>query len=153
MLNWTNRFSIFCFLDNHRYQTNYHSLDCLLAVGSKSSFTANAGHALNDFQDFLNERPQKLFGHLCYELKNEIESLTSSHNDRIGFPDIFFFEPEIIIKLSEKEMEIESEEDTQKIFESIMHNDHERSVQDRSINIQQRVSKKEYIDTIEQLKK
>ncbi|HET6769532.1 MAG TPA: anthranilate synthase component I family protein [Chitinophagaceae bacterium] len=153
MLNWANQFGIFCFLDNHRYQTNYHSVECLLAVGSKSSFTANAGNALNDLQDFLNEKPRKLFGHLCYELKNEIEGLTSSHNNKIGFPDIFFFEPETIIRLSEKEMEIESSDDAKKIFEAIINHDDEGPAQNRPITIQQRVLKSNYIDIIERLKK
>jgi len=153
MLSWANRFGIFCFLDNHRYQTNYHSVECLLAIGHKSSFIANAGNALNDFQNFLNQKPRWLFGHMGYDLKNEIESLTSSHKNKIGFPDIFFFEPKIIIKLSETEMEIESDEDAGKIFEAIMQTDETRGLKNDPINIQQKVSKKEYIDIIEQLKK
>ena len=153
MLSWANQFGIFCFLDNHRYQTNYHSIECLLAVGNKNSFIANAGNALNGLQKFLDENPRWLFGHLGYDLKNEIESVTSSYKSRHGFPDIFFFEPTIIIRLSEKEMEIESEEDVGKIFEEIMQNGEKLGLQNDSINIQQRVSKKEYIDTIEQLKK
>jgi hypothetical protein len=56
MLSWANQFGIFCFLDNHRYQTNYHSVECLLAIGSKKSFIANAGNALNDLQKFLDEK-------------------------------------------------------------------------------------------------
>jgi len=94
-----------------------------------------------------------LFGHLGYDLKNEIESVTSSYKSRHGFPDIFFFEPKIIIRLSEKEMEIESEEDAGKIFKEIMQADERFELKNDPINIQQRVSKKEYIETIEQLKK
>ena len=153
MLSWANRFGIFCFLDNHRYQTNYHSVECLLAIGSKSSFIANAGNGLTDFQEFLDERPRWLFGHLAYDLKNEIESLTSSHKDKIGFPDIFLFEPKIVIRLSEKEMEIESDEDGGKIFEEIMRSDEAPVLQNDPVNIRQRVSKQEYIETIKQLKK
>ena len=153
MLNWANRFSIFSFLDNHRYQTNYHSIECLLAVGNKNSCSANAGNALNDLQVFLNKDHRWLFGHLGYDLKNEIESVTSSYKSRHGFPDIFFFEPTIIIRLYEKEMEIESEEDAGKIFDEIMQTDERIELQNDSINIQQRVSRKEYIETIEQLKK
>ena len=117
MLSWANQFSIFCFLDNHRYQTNYHSVECLLAAGNKNSFIANAGNALNDLQNFLDEKPRWLFGHLGYDLKNEIED-RSLHPPKagIGFPDIFFFEPKIIIRLSEKEMEIESEDDAGKFL-------------------------------------
>src|SRR6186713_2211188 len=153
MLSWANQFGIFCFLDNHRYQTNYHSVECLLAIGSKNSFIANAGNALNDLQKFLEEKPRWLFGHLGYDLKNEIESVTSSYKSRHGFPDIFFFEPMLIIRLSEKEMEIESEGDAGKIFEEIMQTEEILELQNAPINIQQRVSKKEYIETIEQLKK
>ena len=153
MLSWANQFGIFCFLDNHRYQTNYHSIECLLAVGNKNSFIANAGNALNDLQKFLDEKPRWLFGHLGYDLKNEIESFTSSYKTRHRFPDIFFFEPKIIIRLSEKEMEIESEEDARKIFKEIMQTDERLELKNDPINIQQRVSKKEYLETIEQLKK
>ena len=140
-------------MDNHRYQTNYHSIECLLAVGSKNSFTANAGNALNDLQKFLDEKPRWLFGHLGYDLKNEIESVTSSYKNRIGFPDIFFFEPKIIIRLSEKEMEIESEEDAGKFLKRSCKLRKDIELQNAPINIQQRVSKEEYIETIEQLKK
>ena len=153
MLSWANRFGIFCFLDNHRYQNNYHSVECLLAVGNKSSFIANAGTALNDLQNFINKKPRWLFGHLGYDLKNDIESVTSSYKSRIGFPDIFFFEPKMIIRLSEKEMEIETEDDAGKIFEEIMKNNETNTFQKDPVNIEQRVSKKEYIDIIEQLKK
>ena len=153
MLSWANQFGIFCFLDNHLYQTNYHSVECLLAIASKNRFIANAGNSLNDFQKFLDENPRWLFGHLGYDLKNEIEAATSSCKSRLGFPDVFFFEPTIIIRLSEKEMEIESEDDAGKFFEEIMQGDERIVLQNDPVNIQQRVSKQEYIETIGQLKK
>ena len=154
MLSWVNQFSIFCFLDNHRYQTNYHTVECLLAIGSKKAFIAKPGHALNDLQILLNEKPRWLFGHLGYDLKKETEGLVSTHPDKLGFPAIFFFEPTVVIRLSEKEMEIQCDENAEKIFESIMSVEPGKvSEQSRPVNIQQRVSKKDYIDTIEQLKK
>jgi para-aminobenzoate synthetase component 1 len=153
MLNWANRFGIFCFLDNHQYQTDYHSVECLLAVGSQNSFTATAGHALGGLQDFFTGRDGWLFGHLSYDLKNEIEDLGSSHVDRLGFPDIFFFEARTIIKLSETQMEIETDADASKIFDAIMIDDANVDLQKYFINIQQRVSKEDYIRTVEQLKK
>jgi para-aminobenzoate synthetase component 1 len=149
MLSWANRFSIFCFLDNHRYQTNYHSVECLLAVGNRSSFS---GKSLNQLQTFIDKEPRWLFGHLGYDLKNEIEGFSSNHEDKIKFPDIFFFEPEIIIRLSETEMEIESEDAT-KIFDEIMSIEQNSSSIKTPVNIQQRVSKEEYIAIIERLKK
>ena len=155
MLSWANRFGIFCFLDNHHYQTNYHSVECLLAVGSKTSFTAYAGNALEDFRKFLNERPKWLFGHFGYDLKNEIEYVNSSYKSRIGFPDIFFFEPKIVIRLAENKMEIgaENEVEARKVFSEIMDTGYQLPDENPYLQIRQRVSKKEYTDTIEQLKK
>ena len=113
MLNWANRFSIFCFLDNHRYQTNYHSVECLLAAGAKNSFT---GNTLSGLQEFIDEGPRWLFGHLGYGLKSQIEGLRSSRRDRVGFPDSFFFEPEVMIRLSEKEMKVEVKDEVEDSF-------------------------------------
>lgn len=152
MLGWANRFSIFCFLDNHDYQTNYHSVECVLAIGAKKFLT---GYTLKELQLFIDNSPAWLFGHLSYDLKNEIEGLSSMHSSRLGFPDIFFFEPEMIIHLSGNKMKIEVEKESEagKIFREIM--DYEFVILDKKekIRINQRVSKKEYIDTIEQLKK
>lgn len=153
MLNWANRFSIFCFLDNHQYQTDHHSIECLLAVGCKNSFSANAGNVLNDLQRYIDEKPRWLFGHLGYDLKNEIESLKFLKKNRIGFPDIFFFEAEIIIRLSMSQMEIDCEDDAERIFKEIMSIRNESTIQRSLVKLQQKVSKEEYIETIQQLKK
>ena len=157
MLNWANRFSIFCFLDNHRYQTNYHSVECLLAAGAKNSFT---GNTLSGLQEFIDEGPRWLFGHLGYGLKSQIEGLRSSRTDRVGFPDSFFFEPEVMIRLSEKEMKVEVKDEVEdsfgeaeRIFSEIMDADYRPPQVNHLIQIGQRVSKAEYIETIEKLKK
>jgi len=154
MLDWANQSGIFCFLDNHNYQTGPHSFECLLAVGVKRKFSADPGTALADLQNFIDKKSGWLFGHLCYDLKNEIENLASAHNDHLQFPGIYFFEPEIIIRLSEKELIIESEEDTGVIFRQITESSHDENEQNlfNSRSLQQRFSKDEYIETIGKLK-
>ena len=151
MLSWANRFSIFCFLDNHQYQTSYHSVECLLAVGAKKSFL---GNELSRLQKFIDQNPAWLFGHLAYDLKNEIENLNSSHTDHIGFPGIFFFQPKFIIHLSGDQMKVDAKDkaEGEKIFNEIM-NCEQIGPQSSPLKIQQKVSKEEYIDTIEKLKK
>ncbi|HET9744998.1 MAG TPA: anthranilate synthase component I family protein, partial [Chitinophagaceae bacterium] len=151
MLSWANRFSIFCFLDNHQYQTNYHSVECLLGVGSRDSFSGT----LRGLQAFIDKKPRWLFGHLGYDLKSQIEGVGSGHPDRVGFPDSFFFEPEIMVRLSENEMKVEVEDEIEaaRIFYEIM--DAQSAMPDKrhDIQISQRVTKEEYIETIEKLKK
>ncbi len=151
VLNWIQRFSTFCFLDNHQYQTEPHTVECLLAAGVKRQLKAEPGNALEQLQQFINERPGWLFGHLGYDLKNEIEKLSSSHPDRIQFPGLFFFEPEIVIRFNEKEMNIDAS-NPEEIFAEINVATLPDSMTIKRVGIQNRVSKKEYKQIVERLK-
>ena len=153
VLNWVQQFDTFCFLDNHGYQIEPHTEECLVAAGKKRKIESTAGKALAQLQKFIDEKPTWLFGHLGYDLKNEIEGLTSSHPDRIGFPDLFFFEPEIVIQLSEKEMIINAD-DPEKLFVEIRKTKtNEKEKNSSRIVIQQKISHEEYISIIKKLQK
>ena len=74
VLNWVKRFDTFSFLDNHQYQIEPHTMECLLAAGVKRQVKAEAGNALEELQKFINTNPHQsdqhgqtrgwLFGHL-----------------------------------------------------------------------------------------
>jgi para-aminobenzoate synthetase component 1 len=151
VLNWTQQFSTFCFLDNHQYHIAPHSMECLLAAGTKRVINTNAGKALQDLQQFRDQHKGWLFGHLAYDLKNEIEQLPVNGNDPIGFPDLFFFEPLIVIRLNEKEIVIEAD-DPAAIFKAIdttkPANTQPASV---PVAIRQRLQRDEYTGIIRQL--
>lgn len=150
VLNWANRFSTFCFLDNHQYQSKQHEVECILAAGKKDFIQRNAGNALHDLQKFIASKKTWLVGHLGYDLKNEIEKVDSAHNDHVQFPDLFFFEPEVIIKLNEKEIIIETDGDAEEIFEAVMSSD-EIPEHRNSVAIQNRIQRDEYISIIKRL--
>ena len=159
MLNWTRQFGTFCFLDNHQYQIEPHSLECLLGAGVRNSVHMPAGHALQSLQVFIDDiinsggptARRWLFGHLGYDLKNEIEGLQSSHPDPVGFPDLFFFEPEIVIRLNEHEMQIEGV-DPGKIAEDILSTSTKSGSINQKTDVQARLSKEEYCAIIERLR-
>ncbi len=151
VLNWAQRFNTFCFLDNHQYQTEPNAVECMMAAGVKRSLTSETGNALTQLQEFIDKKNSWLFGHLGYVLKNEIEKLSSSNPDKIGFPDLFFFEPEIVIRFNEKEMNIEAA-NPEKIFAEIKAVNLPASLAINKVKIQNGISKKEYIETINKLK-
>jgi para-aminobenzoate synthetase component 1 len=151
VLNWSRKFSTFCFLDNHQYQLEPHSMECLLAAGKKRSIRADAGNALDRLQEFIKEEPGWFFGHLAYDLKNEIEKLSSTHPGGIDFPDLFFFEPEIIIRLSETALVIEADE-PQLIFEAITREPIISPPVTGRARIENRISREEYITVINKLR-
>lgn len=153
MLNWANQFSTFCFLDNHEFMMKPHAEECILAAGIKKFVQADAGHALEQLQGFINGDKKWIFGHLGYDLKNEIGSASSSHPDMVNFPDLFFFQPEIILRFDKDQMTIETEMDEEKIFHEILES--KNSVDDPfdpgPLVIHSRVEKEEYISIIKKL--
>ena len=45
-------------------------------------------------------------GFISYDYKNQIEQLSSNHTDDIGFPDEFFFSPQLLVEFSEHKINI-----------------------------------------------
>jgi len=153
MLNWANRFNIFCLLDNQHYNFTTPAFECLLAAGSKKNITAAAGTAFETLKDFYKENKGWLFGHLGYDLKNETEKLHSKNVDGIGFDDLHFFVPEVVIKLGEAEVNIFCEGEAKNIFDdilaeptSVINNTHNKAA------VKNRFSKNDYISTIQKLR-
>src|SRR4051794_25523401 len=106
MLNWCNQFSICCFMNSHSYPDTYSSYDCLLAAGAITTFSPE-NNILPQLRTFTQQHQDWLFGHVSYDIKNEIEGLTSGHPDNTQFPLIFFFQPETVITIKDKEVVIE----------------------------------------------
>ena len=119
VLNWVQQFNTFCFLDNHQYHIQPHTHECLVAAGKKNESSFISGGSLAQLQDFINSKKNKwLFGHLSYDLKNQLEQLSSRHHDAIQFPELFFFEPLVLIRLNIDQIIIEAN-DPQKVFNEI----------------------------------
>ncbi|MEI9956375.1 MAG: anthranilate synthase component I family protein [Ferruginibacter sp.] len=153
MLNWANRFNIFCLLDNQHYNFSEPAFECLLAVGCKTNFTAPAGTAFEQLKAFAAKNNGWLFGHLGYDLKNEIETLQSGNKDGVGFDDMHFFVPEIVIQLNEKEATIFFDGGAKEIIAAI-ELEPATIVQSKNAipQIVNRISKEDYIDTIQKLR-
>ncbi len=154
MLNWVNRFNIFCLLDNQQYELHNPAFECLLAAGSKASVEKQAGQAFETLQDFYNQHQHEwLFGHFGYDLKNETESLCSLNDDRIGFADLHFFVPETVIELNNKEVKISGEKNAEEIYQSIISCSPviTEKIPARA-SVQSKIKKEDYLQIIEKLK-
>jgi len=131
-----------------------NAFECILAVNSIAALNANAGNAFEQLDSFLLENNDWCFGHLAYDLKNELENLQSQHPDQIQLPDLFFFVPETIVVLKADEIVIGvcSTEHTL-IAEAILNEVvHVKSDISRPIKINSRFSKADYIETIAAIK-
>lgn len=110
MLDWGNQFNICCFLDNNSYDSPWHQYEAILAADALQTLEVTAGNAFPALQAFHNTHQDWLFGHLAYDLKNEtVPGLQSQHYDGIGFPDMCFFLPRVVIQLQKGQVHIGGE--------------------------------------------
>lgn len=149
MLNWSRQFNIFCLMDNPAPDKN-NSFDLMLAVGELQSTKSIPSPSLKDLQNFKTQNADWIFGHLSYDLKNQIEHLTSTNSDKIKLPDLFFFVPEILLIIKGDQVKIGSVDHNQcKTYNDIL-NCSSNTVRNcySSIDLKPRFSKEEYIDTV-----
>ena len=155
MLNWANRFNICCFLDNNQYQSPYHTVECLLGAGVSSALRVSAGNALAQLETFHQQHNDWLFGHLAYDLKNETEDLTSALPDYIGFPDLYFFVPLVVVELFGDSIRIGALDVTaEKVWRQIMATEIAVSKHSpQTIIARQRFTRAEYVTTVQELQR
>jgi para-aminobenzoate synthetase component 1 len=151
MLNWSNQFNIFCLLDNHQYNFLIPEFECLLAAGFTKEIYFSAGKSFESLQDFVQQQNDWVFGHLAYDLKNEIEALSSQNFDGIQFPDFFFFVPEVILILKPGVLEIGvNKGDPGVVFKNILSSIGQQ-IGKSTNQIKTRFSKQEYLETVKQI--
>jgi para-aminobenzoate synthetase component 1 len=152
MLNWANRFNICALLDNHQYQSQYHNIECILAVDPVKSFYPKE-NALEELRNFINSDNDWLFGHVSYDFKNQLSATVSLHFDGIGFPDVFFFLPETVMQLQQETVIISClKKNPESVFAEIQGIENSIVAQQSIPSIQPRISKKDYLYTINQLR-
>jgi para-aminobenzoate synthetase component I len=155
-LSWAESYSpITAFLDSNGYGGSHYS--CLLAAGAVSVLEP-ASEALEALQRYCDNTPDWLFGFLTYELKDEIESLSSSNHDGVEMPLLHFFRPELVFHIGEKEVAVEylEERTPPGRIQEILHEILAQEVPVRPflpLRMQARVGKDEYLETIGQIRK
>ncbi|WP_313189413.1 chorismate-binding protein [Sphingobacterium sp.] len=118
-LNWSKGFDTVCLFQSNGFQNQYSKIGNLLAIGAKEEFSANVGSVFTDLENFKSRYPDTLIpGFLSYDLKNEVEDLQTNHPNPLGFPDAYFFIPQILIEFNKDTISITAE-DPQQTFEEI----------------------------------
>jgi para-aminobenzoate synthetase component 1 len=126
----------------------------LVAAGAVNLYTVEEGQALTGLDGFVQSAGDWLFGHISYDLKNSLDALSSRHADKIGFPLLQFFVPEIVCKKEGERLLIGSLLDSpQHVWNSIqdssalVNNTHSSEVV-----MKQKLSRNEYLDAVQALK-
>ncbi|MDY0780796.1 aminodeoxychorismate synthase component I [Tenacibaculum sp. IB213877] len=126
LLVWAQQFETVVWLDSNKYDQTYSSFDCALAVEEFTSIKTDYHGAFDKLKEYQSFSKDYIFGYISYDVKNDVEKLTSNNFDGLEFDDLHFFQPQKIIFIKGDKAEFhylkmiddELEEDFEDIFET-----------------------------------
>jgi para-aminobenzoate synthetase component 1 len=146
------------YYDSCKSEYLYHTYDAIAGAGCIEMLEPDEFNAFFELENFVRKKEDWLFGYLGYDLKNETENLLSANYDGTGFPVINFFQPCLVFTINGKTLEIhyfKSQYSTDEIDILFNHIDSikvDACNEDFSLNITARMSKKEYIEAVNNIK-
>jgi para-aminobenzoate synthetase component 1 len=149
-LQWAAKFDVCCYLDSNSFSDPYSAFDTLIAAGIKYELKADVGTAFADLEYFRRQHPGWMTGFFTYDLKNEIEQVTSSNPDHLNFPDLYFFVPENLISIKGDEVEIISD-NPQSILYQIEKQVIKPAQPNLQVKLQSRFSRADYVKTVREI--
>tara|TARA_R110002049_G_scaffold47596_2_gene137147 strand:+ start:307595 stop:308833 length:1239 start_codon:yes stop_codon:yes gene_type:complete len=156
-LYWAGQFKEAVWLDSNNHNDVYGTFDAVLAVDALTSLTTDAKHGFDNLKEYQERANDWLFGYLSYDLKNDVEQLGSANFDGLHFPELHFFQPKKIIRITANKADFiylnmvgdEIEEDFKEISKTIIPEKEPTVTED--IHIRLRTFKDEYFRRIDSL--
>jgi para-aminobenzoate synthetase component 1 len=131
----------------------------LIAIGRvREIVVLEAGNALTELQQFINQKSSWLFGYLSYDLKNEIENLSSLNADGLTTPLLHFFEPKFVLEINENEIVIQYDDvcvtkaDLEELKSEIFLSIATKEEAAAPFEIKSRIEKSSYLNSVKDLK-
>ena len=157
LLLWSQQFDAVVWLDSNNYSHNQLQYDAILAVDEFTSIRTDYQDAFSKLKEYQSITNDWIFGYLTYDLKNDVEDLSSNNFDGLAFPDLFFFQPQKLFLLKGNTLEtyylrmVDDEmDDDLKTLKNLQgcHLERSRKVSDNPIKIHLRIHKDEYFEKI-----
>jgi para-aminobenzoate synthetase component 1 len=128
----------------------------ILAFGSMESIVIKETNSLDILADFIKVNSTKyIFGALNYNVKNEIEDITSLNRDQTAFPQVIFYIPNCVVKVNHENFEFLQGEKSAKNFEFLnyfLEEETDRNFHDLDIKWKARTKKENYIQNVSKIK-
>jgi para-aminobenzoate synthetase component 1 len=106
LLSWSDQFDEIAWMDSNNYPQKTSSFDQILAVQAFTAIKTDAHGAFDRLWEYQESTRDWIFGYLSYDLKNDIENLTSNNFDGLRFPDLYFFQPAKIFLIKGDKLEL-----------------------------------------------
>lgn len=161
ILRWGQKLNEFVLLDSnahanvHNKKTSNFDFVCAAIAHTEVKL-----YAERDAFDILDNYQKKvkdwIFGFLTYDLKNDVENLTSSNYDGLKFPALHFFQPQIIFFVKGNKLEVSYIKvngfNIEIILEEVLNTKIEIDFKESRLHIQNRISKDTYINNVQKIR-
>ena len=156
LLNWSQQFETLIWLDSNNHNQQYNSFDCALAADEFTSIKTDYYNAFEKLKEYQTLTKDYIFGYLTYDVKNDVEQLSSSNFDGLHFADLYFFQPKKLIFVKKEAVEFHYlkmiDDEIESDFEEIKKAKAPKIEKINSdINIKHRIPQKEYHSKIDEI--
>ena len=155
LLMWSQQFDEVVWLDSNDYNQKYASYDAVLAAEAFTVFQTDYYDAFNQFKEYQSSVNDWIFGYFSYDLKNDVEQLSSQNFDGLQFPELFFFQPKKLFFLKDHTLEVhylnvvaDEKDNDLKLIETLDVNSISPSKNTEQIKIKLRIHKDEYFEKV-----
>ena len=131
---------------------DYISYDLIAGVDDLEVLNVDSD-SFNALQNFHDKHKDWLFGCLSYDLKNEVEQLTSNNNDGIKAASLSFFIPKYVLLLKGNSLEIQSYESKEDCQQFLAYQQLNWKGKSNVVQLKQRDTKAKYLEKIGVIKK
>ena len=136
---------------------NSNNGSAILAFGEGPMLTLYQGNILQQLQNFLNEHSGKyIILSLSYDLKNQIEDLTSHKLNTHVFPEVIAWAPKYVTELRGSEVDfVQGTEETESLdfIRSFKAKSEQKKIPPLNYKLFPRISKEDYLHHVHELKK
>ncbi len=150
---WSQQFDEVIWLDSNNYEQKYGSYDAVLAVEAFTSIQTDYYDGFEKLKEYQTLANDWVFGYLTYDLKNDVEELSSKNPDGLAFADLSFFQPKKLFLFKDNQVEIQylkcvddELEDDLKAIENVQNE--EKTPSENNIKIKLKIHKDEYFNKV-----
>ncbi|MFO8145929.1 MAG: aminodeoxychorismate synthase component I, partial [Gillisia sp.] len=159
LLEWSRQFEEIAWLDSNEYDQSQSDFDAVLAVQAFTVLKTDCHNGFSKLQEYQEVTKDWIFGYLSYDLKNDVEQLSSRNYDNLHFPDLYFFQPARIIQLQGekaifrylKMVDDEMDDDFEEINKGEFVLKREENSKFKNSEIQPRISKDQYLRKVKDM--
>lgn len=156
LLQWSQQFDEVAWLDSNEHAQTHGNYSAILAVDAFTALKTDSQNAFEKLDEYQTTTKDWLFGSLSYDLKNDIEDLSSKNIDGPEFPQMYFFQPKKVFLFTHSEVTLSYlnmvDDELQSDWEAILATSlPQKTISKQPLTPRARTSKQRYLQKVDTL--